>query len=305
MAVLNVKRKITGNAASIDERTELVDVWTVLTDSVDDNQMTAANAAGLPLIGDGHSPAAPFATLQARRGRQVSQYLYEVDCIYRSSAGGTTQNQNPLDEPAKRRFVGIRSTEIVDWALDENNNPTVAMVNTAGITIEAPQDMNDGLYTVEWNVADVSFAQIVQYQDAVNSDYWNALPGQAKVEHFDAVYVITGALNYWTKSISIRFRRGLPAGDVGGGALHGAIGGPARAWWRRVRNQGRRERIGAFGASALHPGTKEIVDENGATPSEPVPLDANGLAIRTEGAAVIWLEFKRYPTLPFSVLGIP
>lgn len=291
--VVNVKKQITGASSNIDDRTEIVDVWTVLFDDLTGDPTLAASATGLPVLGTGHTNN-PYAVLSAISATPKGGPLYEVQLKYRSPAGGGSVETNPLALPAEVRWSGVKVTEPIDYSLDGGNQPTIPIINAATIPFEGVStEITDPVVSIQWNVADTSFsvAQMVAYQDAVSSDGYLSDPGQAKIELFDATFVRTTDLNYWTLQMQIRFRRGIPLQADG-------TGGPARAWWKRLLNQGK---------TYLDTATAELIevaDSTGALASEPRLLAADG-SLLASGGTPIWLEFKMYPELPFSALLIP
>lgn len=290
--VVNVYKSKSGEAIRKDTGTEITDVWTVLFDDpATADQVQACNAAGLPAPGDAHATAT-YAVVKALSAQAKGGALYEVSVVYRSSVGGGTTETNPLNLPPEVRWSGVKVTEPIDYALDDNNQPTIPIVNTATIPFEGvSKEITDPVLSVQWNIDEDDFdvQMLVAYQDAVSSDGYLSAPGQAKIELFEAIYVRSEPANYFAMNLQVRFRQGIPAQDDG-------TGGPARAWWKRLLNQGKSYLDGSD--------IIEITDVNQVLVSEPRLLAEDG-SLLPNGGTPVWLEFKMFPELPFSLLGIP
>jgi hypothetical protein len=129
---------------------------------------------------------------------------------------------------------------------------------------------------------------ISDYDEAVNSDWFEGWPPGTGRVRIDADNVYNESTGYWVVTGIFTFKK--PYRTT-----------PDKAWYSRLRNDGYYEKIDLVGpgaGSAIVP----AVDGHKEPVTQPVQLDADGYRI-TNGTAY-WLEVKHFRPRPFSALGL-
>jgi len=295
MAVVNVTRKWSGKSLekSDDGRT-LVEFYTVLLDAIETNENVITNAPGVPPM---NSPYMfdLFMRLARKRGTPIGPLLWEVECVY-MAVGSGEQGEDPVDMTPRISWRGATSIVAIDN--DADGKP---ITNTAGENLDPPAsaEIGDPVLVIQRNSLSVNPAALRLYHHAVNSDFFIAEPGQAKLIRWDADEVKQGDLIYYSHVIEIQFREGLPL------QLDGT-GGPSKAWYERRVNEGYRELVWVEDFATLVP--FEIEDANGNKITRPMllgkPTTPHGEVLRLpEGAAPVFLEIKRFREIPFGPMN--
>ena len=299
MAVVSVRKKWSGRTVELsDDRRRYSEGYTVVLDSAENAPVLAVTASELPADGT-PLPLDNWARLGPKRGREIGPLVYEVECIYETAPkAGRKPGVDPLSQPAKVSFTTQRVTELVEIDLDGR-----ICANTAGVMFEPlTEDYDDIVMVVERNYPNIDVALLMSYRNAVNSDEFFSAPGQARMDSIEAVRVNEHDILYWTVTFRIVFREGVPATTqplLAGGTE--TVGGPSRAWWRRVANVGFDEWIAGGGpAPRVY---RRIVDPQNNPVSGPVPLDAAGIKL-PEGQPTLVREFRFRNVKPFGVLNI-
>lgn len=269
--------------------------------------------------------------------RRLGPDVYEVIAGYNleSPAGfanDPTGEQGPLGRPSDIRWDFVTSSEQIDEDVDGK-----PIVNAAGERFDPPPaaEYADPRLTVTRYERDFSAATAISYSGrwgVLNEDpFMGALPGQALMKPIVGTRRVDGEAVYWAVTYVVVFREGLPA------SADGLSGGPKRAWWIRLLNQGYTQVLGHYGDGGTYPGgnldlyigritsergltydqaaelearitgtpiTERILDVNGQPTATPVLLDRAGKPLKA-GEPPVWLEFNRRPYKPFSVFHLP
>lgn len=257
--------------------------------------------------------------------------VYQVIAGYelQSEAGfedDPTAQQGPLGKPSEMRWDFVVGSEPV-----EEDVHGQAIVNAAGEPFDpAPMEnyADPRLTIVRYRRSfDVQLA--IAYsgrRGCTNSDpFMGSRPGQAKLLPISGDQLREGKATYWRESYVIEFREGLPKTADGGG--------PERAWWLRVLNQGHSQILGTWGEKGFDPeveahktalkegltgeqeqalavqlaGTpvvRRVKDLSGEVTATPVRLDRDGKVLK-RGKKPVYLEFQIRPSKPFSKLKLP
>lgn len=203
-----------------------------------------------------------------------------VDWIVTASYGPLDPDQadNPLDQEPEVEWSFASYERVADRALDDDNEPTIPIVNTALDPFDPPVELDDPrpVLTVTVNLAWEAFnpALAYSYRNAVNADEFFGVPaGYVKAMPPRARKVVHPEVGrYWQVTYEFHFN---PDG-----------------WVKFVLNQGTRQ------LNADGDGYESILTETGQPVSDPVPLDADGRALPPDGEP-IWLPFTVYPVRPF------
>lgn len=187
----------------------------------------------------------------------------------------STNASNPLERPIEVSGGFSEFEEIVD--VDVDGNP---VVNSAGEPFANPvmrDDPRPDLMIVT-NAKTLDLNLIYTYRRAVNSDeFWGANPGQVRVASITWQYLHHADIGYYYKiTYTFKFKKD--------------------GWQIRLQDKGMR--VLNAGGTAL-----EKVKFNGIPADEPVFLDGNGRA-KALTADVVYLDFKRYEELPFSIFNV-
>lgn len=300
MALVNVtlKPRESGAGDQVDDnlknpRSEATRVFTLLSDSVNDNELTikyAAQAAGLlPRRGEAH-PSNFYLRCVNVDIRRTSLIYYEATASYTSIGGGDDGQQDPTLDPPEYRWGFAESQEPIDQ--DADGKP---IVTVHGESFDPP--LTETVYTLMLsatkNVAVFNPIVAADYIGSVNTDTFLGVfpPGTALITQFEANSVTTNDLVYWRQTTGLQFRTGEPNTTN------------AKAWWRRVRAEGFLVTVD----SVLGGGAKDnvrAVDKNGEPATKPVLHD------KTTGEEILdpedaqWYEWKTKKTRPFGAISL-
>ncbi len=261
MGVLSVKTDWSSEAAGgSGERRTATRAWTVEVASPADGAVVVQTAPGIPRKGEEH-PDDPWLRAEIPQVARLAPMLYRVTVEYTSASGSGSAGDNPLQQPARKRWGYASSYEPVD--VDAKNKP---ILNTAGCTFDPPvqAEVFDDVLTVTRNEATFDRTRSRAYNGAVNKDtFYGAPPGEALVT-VEAEEVHEGKFAYWQVTYQVRFRRG--------------------GWRKRRAN---------VGLTQLRDGQRVPIfdSQTGQPVTEPQPLNSDG-SHRSGNAAPDILEFE-------------
>jgi hypothetical protein len=284
------KRKDGSNTITTHTR-----VWIVECSDIRDGTAEAAEAAGVPQIGEAHpqsfgcectSVDADPLDRDSHRFEVTAEYSDEAD------AGGSDRELPPLDRPWDISWGGTASTG--PYFIDTEDKP---VVNSAGeafdsfleretseltITITKNHDRGDPgtdeLYSNTTNDNDVQIAGTV------------FLSGTLKLSPIQASHVTETSggytISYWRKTFQMKARRD--------------------GWTERLEDRGYNERIPEQidhdGDSTTIYKMRPILDTNAQNARKPQLLDGDGKLLAID-APPVELEFKPYQPLGWAGLG--
>jgi len=247
------------------------------------------NATGIPLLGD-YFPATIIPCMGKRR-EPVGPIFSMVLCDFKLEVSGGDGGENP--DPAQEP---VNAPPVIEWSDETSNEPidqtaddppkpiqTVNGEKINGVTI----DIADPVLIVQKNFANYNPHLIHQYRMAVNSDtFYSFAPGTARLISAPGKLMGSGSNLYW--QVTARFKFRYPYNTTA-----------EKAWYARVLHEGFRVK---------NDDTDEIEHAKDAAGNKvvtPVPITETGYQIPADvaEAASIWLEFKRYKSLPFNALG--
>lgn len=257
------------------------DGWQV-THSYDTTEVEILTAPGLPSFSS-YKPGTfvPLTGINIEeRGLLMSIVRIDYDKSITRNDNNFDWEQSPLAAPPIIRWDDETSTEPID--ADADNKPIVTKNGEAinGVTME----MSDPVLHVTRNFAAWNPHITHQYRRSVNSDAFASFPaGTARLAAAPAELVIDPKFGtYWRVAARIRFR--YPYNTT-----------PDKAWYARVRHEGFLIKDGSE--------IKHATDDEGNKVVTPVLLKADGTR-ETDPDDAHWLEFKRYPPLPYANLGL-
>ena len=275
--------------------------WTVLFDApAADNSERALTAPGIPSDeggGDGH-PYNPRLRVSLKTATAISPILYRVIVHYGAAAGDQTAGGR-----SKLRYAfGYRTvSEPVDTGVAGG-----AIVNSAGQPFDPPieREFADQTLAVTFELTWLRAwrSAWAEYAFATNSDpFFGWEPGQALMLPISGEGPPQGPA---AMRFEIWFRQGLPAKDCKGKSPNVAKGGPARAWWARILDQGYVEKVLTDPDNDYSPGAnpyvlRNVADENGDPITEPVLLDGSGGKLG-DGEDAVFLEFQMHRAAKFG-----
>lgn len=298
MAIVNVTEKWSGAGIgrSDDGRTARK-VFSVLTDAVPNDLSVVLDASGIPRLDVDSYPGDDWLRVSAvGPARAVGPMLYEVPVEYEREGDG--DEETPLDADPEIRWDIVASTEAKDFDADGD-----AITNTVGERFDpAPTfEVVDRRLSYARNEASYDPVEAAKFDNVTNEDeFLGWEPGTVLCRPIVGESRRQGDLIYARTRYEFIFRKGLPEKDD--------AGGPAKAWYRRILNQGRRKRvIDENGWPALNedwsPKYEEILDNKGNPLTEPVNLGADGKVL-AEADPPHWIEVKQYGSKEFADLGI-
>jgi hypothetical protein len=253
----------------------------LITNSVADGPVTILNTAGVPRPYDPYVTPSEYDFGALCKNVEPTQdpdnpYLWHVEAEYSTDTElAAWYNKDPLQRPSRTSW----STERFRKAM-EKDETGAAVVNSASDPFDPPIE-KDGtilVVTIERNEATFDPSLPVTYQDATNSDIWLGYAvGNCKVESI-------GADEHWednTHYYAVRY------------VIH-------------VRGDGWLESVLDAGYSAYTTvGVKApITDLAGRPYSSPQLLDGTGHVLPVNGNPV-YINFAKYPSLPYANLNIP
>lgn len=261
----------------------ITEAWQIVHETTDD-KLAIESAAGLPILGEGY-PGRQFIFCEALDFKQVSPILTIATASYKGEIGPAGEQDSPLNLPPEISWSDVESDEPTDE--DFNGAP---IVNVNGEPIEGvTMKLADNVVTIKRNFLTFNPYATAAYRHSVSSDTFLGYPaGTARLIRYNARQVALADDSYWEVTASIQFRLGIRTTD-------------ARAWWKRVRNEGYYEKVtDAFTSSSI---LVQATDDNGKPMTKPVLLKSDGTR-ETNPANAYWLEFQVYNSLPYNSLGL-
>jgi len=234
-------------------------------------------APGLPARGS-YYPGTTFVFAEKAQPKRVSPIMSLIDITWSGEVGGDPSD-SPLNAKPTIEWDDVGTEEEIDQDYDGNPIVTVNNEPITGVKVEIP----DQVVNIQRNMLNFStYAQAV-YRRATNSDtFLGWPPGTARVTKLRAKSVYDKDLGYWDVSASIRFR--YPYRTTAD-----------KAWYARVRHEGFYVKEGSRIIRAF--------DQNGEPMTKKVLLKQDGTR-ETNPNNAVWLEFKRFGSLPFNALGL-
>ena len=307
MARVYVEELWEGREATLnsERQKQYARVFEVRTDDAQDGPDVAGEAgSGIPDIGDAHpQETAAYCIRVYPSNHPDDPTLWKITAEYdttlpRSQAAESqgfdsdgesvpTPNpaqrpQDPVLRPAVYRAGRETAQEVIDFDFAGE-----FILNSAGDPFDPPitREVTYPVITITKCVASVSFSQLEQYQDSLNSDTWCGFaPHVCKLNiewesayengssFFRVTYTIKIRWKTWDEELIDRGYRELIPGSPGAGT-------PAR--WERIKDDG-----------------------TGAYPSEPTLLDGFGRKLAAGEEPVKVGPFQIYRELPYAALGI-
>lgn len=299
MAVVNVKLSWSSPTLGRDRsRRDAQRSFTVLCDSPGDekNMFDIDRHPSIPQKGQPH-PECGWLYVDTVKVSPIGPTLYQVDVTYTTIGDSQEQaGDDPETIRTSTRWGWVESQEVVDC--DYQGNP---LTNTVGEGFDPP---------IQWTVMDaqLTFTRATRRDNgpklyfasgSLNADpFLGALPGQAKMTATREDRW-NGSVHYWEETFVITFRQGLPRTR---GKYGESYGGPHKAWFLRVLNQGFRVWTGDYDANG-NPIYREVVDADGKPVTKPVLLDRYGYRLRPTDPPH-WLEFQMNSFNHWSELGL-
>lgn len=242
------------------------------------------SAPGLPAAGSTY-PGNPYVYAQKARPRRISPVLWHVTVAYSGEVGlGPTGGiVSPIDARPRKRSVSREVEREVDEDINGNR-----ITNVLGEPLKAKVTFYERQIIITRNMLFFNDYAISDYDEAVNSDWFEGWPPGTGRVRVDAENVYNESTGYWAVTGIFTFRK--PYRTT-----------PGKAWYSRLRNDGYYEKIDLVGpgaGSAIVP----AVDDHKEPVTQPVQLDADGYRI-TNGSAY-WLEIQHFNPRPFSALGL-
>lgn len=262
---------------------KITEGWQIVHASTDD-KLDIESAAGLPLIGEEY-PGRQFIYCESIDFKPVSPILTIATANYSGEIGPAGEQDSPLNKPPQISWSDVESDEPTDE--DFNGQP---IVNVNGEPIEGvTMKLADNVVTIKKNFLTFNPYATAAYRHSVSSDtFLGYPPGTARLIRYNAQQVALADDSYWEVTASIQFRLGIRTTD-------------ARAWWKRVRNEGYYEKV--TDAFTSQPILVQATDDNGKPMTRPVLLKSDGTR-ETDPTQAYWLEFQVYDSLPYNSLGL-
>ena len=245
--------------------------------TIDTTDVELLTADGLPLIGS----LFPGTFAACKKIGPITRIgpIYSMVAVSYDGEVGPDLEDSPLNQPPIYKWTDTTSNEPIDQDWDGNPIVTVLGEPIEGVTM----DLADQSLNITRNYALFSPWITHNYRHATNSDpFANYAPGTARLIAFSADSVNNEGFSYWVVNATIQFR--FPFNTT-----------PQKAWYARTRHEGYYVRVGNKVVRAT--------DDNKEPTTKPVLLKADGTR-ETNPANAIWLEWKRYNSLPYAALGL-
>ena len=262
---------------------KITEGWQIVHAATDD-KLDIESAAGLPVIGELY-PGRQFIFCESLDFKPVSPILTIATANYAGEIGPAGEQDSPLNKPPEISWSDVETDEPTDE--DFNGQP---IVNVNGEPIEGvTMKLADNVVTIKRNFLTFNPYATAAYRHSVSSDRFLGYPaGTARLIRYNARQLYLADDSYWEVTASIQFRLGIRTTD-------------ARAWWKRVRNEGYYEKV--TDAFTSQPILVQATDDNGKPMTRPVLLKSDGTR-ETNPANAHWLEFQVYDSLPYNALGL-
>ena len=249
--------------------------------TADATKVEILSAIGIPRLGDLYSGTFAFCK-QVGPVSQIGPIYSIVNVEWEGEVGPGGSADNPINKLPEYVWSDTTSNEAIDQDWDGKPIVNFNGERIHGVTME----LADQTLSITRNYALFSPWLTHQYRHSVNSDVFASYaPGTARLVGFSAAGETANGFAYWKVNARVQFR--FPYNTTA-----------AKAWYARVRHEGMKERITA-GANPTH--AVDRVTKN--LTSVPVLLKADGTQ-ETTPANAVWLEFKRYQSLPYAALGL-
>lgn len=262
---------------------KITEGWQIVHAATDD-KLDIESAAGLPVIGELY-PGRQFIFCESLDFKPVSPILTIATANYAGEIGPAGEQDSPLNKPPEISWSDVETDEPTDE--DFNGQP---IVNVNGEPIEGVTvKLADNVVTIKRNFLTFNPYATAAYRHSVSSDTFLGYPaGTARLIRYNARQLYLADDSYWEVTASIQFRLGIRTTD-------------AKAWYKRVRNEGYYEKV--TDAFTSQPILVQATDDNGKPMTRPVLLKSDGTR-ETDPANAHWLEFQVYDSLPYNALGL-
>ncbi|MES2208580.1 MAG: hypothetical protein V4515_00090 [Chloroflexota bacterium] len=273
-------------------------VFDVYTDSAADGNNTAANLPGISQ-GDPH-PEDPGAFCNsiapAQKSDSPTQWtvtfgydsnIEAPDALQPGETGGETPptspaelaaaQENPLTRPIRWKVSFQQTQEVA--RKDRNADP---IRNSAKLPFDPPivVEVSRPIVTAVVNTATFELADAQYMQDAVNSDTWFGMePRTLRCVGTEAESQIENGFAFWQRTYTFAIKWDT--------------------WDFKILDCGYAELDPGSEGLGIDPHWVKIVDEHGAEPTEPVPLNGSGRKL-TPGDDEVYLTFRVYREVSYA-----
>lgn len=249
----------------------------------DDRIEDILDAPDLPRLGDLYGSTQAI-YCKAKTPQRIGPVLWMVQVDWAGEFGPNGADTHPVNQPPQINWSDVETEEAVDEDFDGNPIVTANNEPISGVTVP----LADQILTVRRNFYSINTYAIRQYRRAVNSDNFEGWPpGTVRFVGYNADrQFFRDTEEYWAVTAKFQFRE--PYNTT-----------PDKTWHARVRHEGFYVRS-ATGASGK---IVRATDETKEPTTKPVLLKADGTR-ETDPDSAVWLEFKRFGTLPFTALGM-
>lgn len=278
-----VKAWTTESDASVSKDFRALDYLPIelytFTTSPDATDLDAYTASGLPAPGQLY-PGTFNVYAERAQLKRLSPILWQAIVRYKGavdSSGGPASN--PLDQAAIVDWDDVEIEEEIDQDFDGNPIQTPTGEKIFGVKAS----FYDSIARVQKNMLLFDNYTASAYRRAVNSDtFLGWPPGTVRCKKLSAKSIKN---EYY--SVTGIFQCRIPYNTTA-----------AKAWYSRVRLEGFEHFISLYGS------VKKVraVDKLKQPTTKPVLLDENGFRL-PEGDPPVWVETKKYDSLPFAALG--
>ena len=261
----------------------------VESDRRDEDEMSVRLAAGIPRMWAQH-PTETYAHVSNIDATQRDDpWFWDVTVTYQNLPLDDQEEENPLDRAPVVSYGAAKFQRIAYKTIDG-----VPIVNSAREWFDPPLMIDDSrpVIRVQRNLDSFDINLAMQYQDAINADSFLGLPRYyVKVDSLNAqqerakvtVGGVEQVITYW--NVAAEFHVNYDSW----------IAQPLDAGYCTIT---------ATTASGQPVSRERIYSPvNGANLCQPVPLDGEGQQL-ADGADPVYLQFRVYREMPFSVLGL-
>jgi hypothetical protein len=251
----------------------LTEGYQVLCDTVDEDPIVVAEAAGIPRMQQAHSNGSP-AFVTSIKATPLGPIFWMVEVGYE----GETLEANTVEV----EWTDVTTSEPIDRDWNGRAIVTVNGEQVDGLAVEVA----DQVVVIRRRFSQINTRAIAGYRRATNSDtFLGWPPGTARLVGFSAKNQFRfGEVNQaWDVTARIQFREPF------------ANTTPAQAWYKRWRHEGLLVNSGGFIRRAL--------DSNQQEKTKPVLLRLNGEE-ETNPDNAVFIHTQVYGSLPYSALGL-
>lgn len=297
MAVTTIE-ELPGNPGAVDNKyvRTYSRSWRVTTTDPLDRALTVLSAvrAAVPryyISGNDTDSGAFIQSMSAvEEDPKNDKCVWIVTADYSSAMEETDTDENPLKRRWERSFGFEQYQRLTNR--DVEGNP---LQTSAGEDFATPIEVEESRpqLVIKRNELYFNVQRAVDYQDAVNSDYFfGAAPGTAKIKSITAdervENLTSGPFVFFEVSYTIQFNKD--------------------GWTKRVLDQGL---MAIWDMPAPLPGRPgkvkktlyKIKDKDGQPITKPALLDGQGYELE-DGLEPSWREFNVYRSLPFAPLNL-